>query len=78
MHPRALVFPAAVEVDCQDLGIGPARGLQYQCQASVVALQGHRWDVGDDGLTDAVVVGLDFVALRRAGAADQPAGPQEG
>ncbi len=67
-----------MEVDGQDLGIGPARRLEHLREASVVALERRRWDVGDDGLADAVVVGLDFVALRRAGAADQPAGPQEG
>ena len=66
-----------MKVDGQDLGIGPARGLQHLREASVVALERRRWDVGDHGLADAVVVGLDFVTLRRPGAADQPARPQE-
>ena len=77
IHPRALVLPGPMKVDGQDLGIGPARGLQHLREASVVALERRRWDVGDHGLADAVVVGLDFVTLRRPGAADQPARPQE-
>ena len=71
------MFPATVEVDSQDLGIGPARGLEHLREASVVALYHRRWDVGDHGLADAVVVGLDFVALRQArccGSAGRTAG----
>jgi hypothetical protein len=77
IHPRALVLPRPMKVDGQDLGIGPGRGLQHLREASVVALELRRRDVGDHGLADAVVVGLDFVVLGRPGAADQPARPQE-
>ncbi len=44
----------------------------------MVAFQDDRRDAGDHGLSDAVVIGLDLVPRRRAGAANQPAGPQEG
>ena len=70
-RPPGLVGPT--EMAGQDLGIGPAGGLERLRQAEVMPRQGGRGQAGDDRLADAVVIRLDLVPIRRAGAPDQAA-----
>jgi hypothetical protein len=50
-------------VEGQDLGIGPPRRLEHPREAAVVMLQCGRRKVGHDRFANAVVVGLDYVAI---------------